>query len=160
MARMRSTHVAEVAEPKLVSLPAAPLQPVGDDAAAGERAWAGWPALPVDPPPEPAPPTPARWAWLRDCMDREQRPLTLGLLASLVIHAVVLSLELGGQGFGLPGITLPWRDRRIDVPDIRIVLMPSPARVAPAAPAPQPEPPRASLEAPAPAGLAANPAPP
>ena len=36
--------------------------------------------------------------------------------------------------WGLPGFMLPWKERRVEVPDLRIVLVP--ARVAPAAPAP------------------------
>ena len=47
------------------------------------------------------------------------------LLLSVLIHMLLLSLTSGGQGLGLPGFGLPWRDRRIEVPDLRIVLVPS-----------------------------------
>jgi len=63
---------------------------------------------------------------------RERRPLALALLLSLVLHALLLSLTFGGDEFGIPGLVFPWRDRRIEVPDLRIVLVPPP--VAPAKP--------------------------
>jgi len=64
---------------------------------------------------------------------RERRPLLVALLFSLLIHALLLSLRFGGDEFGLPGLAFPWRDRRIEVPDLRVVLVP--VRVAPAEPA-------------------------
>jgi outer membrane biosynthesis protein TonB len=54
----------------------------------------------------------------------ERRRLTLALLVSLLIHALLLSLTFGGQGLGLPGFAFPWRERRIEAPDLHIVLMP------------------------------------
>ena len=38
----------------------------------------------------------------------------------------LLSLTFSGQEFGLPGFALPWQDRRIEVPDLRVVLAPAP----------------------------------
>src|SRR4029078_12702616 len=56
---------------------------------------------------------------------RERRPLLVALLLSLLIHALLLSLRFGGEGFGLPGLAFPWRDRRTEVPDLRVVLVPA-----------------------------------
>lgn len=36
-------------------------------------------------------------------MSAERKPLTLALLLSLTIHALLLSLTFSGQGWGLPG---------------------------------------------------------
>jgi len=57
--------------------------------------------------------------------DRDRRPLAAALSLSLAIHALLLSLTFGGEEFGLPGLAFPWRDRRIEVPDLRIVLAPA-----------------------------------
>ena len=54
------------------------------------------------------------------------RRLCLSLLLSLLVHALLLSLTFSGQEFGLPGFALPWQDRRIEVPDLRVVLAPAP----------------------------------
>ncbi|MFN5167928.1 MAG: hypothetical protein ACK5JG_21740, partial [Pseudomonadota bacterium] len=67
---------------------------------------------------------------------RERVGLTLALVLSLALHALLLGLQFGGDGRGLPGFDLPWRERRVDVPDLRLVLMPArPARPARPAPA-------------------------
>jgi hypothetical protein len=55
---------------------------------------------------------------------REQRPLALALLVSTLLHALLLSLTFGADDFGLPGIAFPWRERRIDAPDLHVVLVP------------------------------------
>jgi TonB family protein len=52
----------------------------------------------------------------------ERRRLTYALLLSLLIHTLLLSLTFGGQGFW--GFGFPWQDRRIEVPDLRVVLLP------------------------------------
>src|SRR6478609_2508712 len=57
--------------------------------------------------------------------ERDRRPLAAALSLSLAIHALLLSLTFGGEEFGLPGLAFPWRDRRIEVPDLRIVLAPA-----------------------------------
>ncbi|MDO8178107.1 MAG: TonB C-terminal domain-containing protein [Undibacterium sp.] len=67
----------------------------------------------------PTPPTPA-----------DGRRLTFGLLLSLTIHAMLLSLAFSGQGNGLPGFGLPWQDRRTEVPDLRVILLPTPLPAA------------------------------
>src|SRR5438552_2151153 len=56
---------------------------------------------------------------------REHERLAFALLLSLLFHTLLLSLIFGGQGLGLPGFGFPWRDRRIEVPDVRVVLVPT-----------------------------------
>jgi outer membrane biosynthesis protein TonB len=65
----------------------------------------------------------------------ERTRLTLALLLSLLIHALLLSLIFGGGGW-LPGFLFPWQDRRIEEPDLRVVVVP--AQVPAAAPAAAP----------------------
>ena len=60
-------------------------------------------------------------------MRPEDRRLTLGLLLSLAIHALLMSLTFSGQGQGFPGFVFPWQDRRAEAPAIRAVLVPAPA---------------------------------
>ncbi|MDP2369898.1 energy transducer TonB [Rhodoferax sp.] len=55
----------------------------------------------------------------------EDRRLALGLFFSLLFHALLLSLTFGGQGLGLPGFGFPWQDRRIEAPDLHVVLVPA-----------------------------------
>jgi len=74
-----------------------------------------------------------RWQWRIRRKSREHRSLAIAFLFSLVIHALLLSLRFGGEELGLPGLAFPWRDRRIEVPDLRVVLVAPP--VAPAKPA-------------------------
>ncbi len=69
----------------------------------------------------------------RQRVNPERRRLTHALLLSLLIHALLLSLAFGGEGFGLPGFSFPWQDRRIEVPDLRVVVIPP--RVTAAEPA-------------------------
>ena len=65
---------------------------------------------------------------------RECRRMSTALLLSLLIHALLLSLTFGGgQGLGLPGFGLPWRERRLEADDLRMVLVP--AQVTASAPA-------------------------
>jgi hypothetical protein len=53
-------------------------------------------------------------------------------LLSLLAHSLLLSLTLGGDHLGLPGFAFPWLERRVAVPDLRLVLLPPPvANVAP-----------------------------
>ncbi|MBK9609133.1 MAG: TonB C-terminal domain-containing protein [Betaproteobacteria bacterium] len=66
-------------------------------------------------------------------MSADRRRLTLALLLSLLAHTLLLSLTFGGQTLGLPGFTFPWRERRIEAPDLLVVLVP--AQVAAAEPA-------------------------
>jgi hypothetical protein len=82
---------------------------------------------------------------------------------SLLLHGLLLSLTFGGEGFGLPGLALPWQDRRAEVPDLRVVLVPpTPAAVPAPLPAPLPDdaPPTESPGTAAPAPAADEPPPP
>ena len=63
-------------------------------------------------------------------MSTERRRLTLTFLLSVVLHALLLSLTFGSERLGLPGFGFPWRERRIEVPVLRVVLMPVPVNVA------------------------------
>lgn len=99
---------------------------------------------------------------------RRRRPRGPGpaLVLSLLVHGLLLSLTFGGEGFGLPGLALPWQDRRAEVPDLRVVLLqPQPAAPEPAVAPPdeapalpradtattdEPPPPPPALAAPAP----------
>src|SRR6516165_4476683 len=70
----------------------------------------------------------------------ERRRLTYALLLSLVIHAWLLRLTFGGQGFGLPEIGFPWQDRRIEAPDLRVLLVSPPVSATETAVTPVAEP--------------------
>jgi hypothetical protein len=78
--------------------------------------------------------------------DSQRRRLWLAALASLLAHALLLSMALSGAGAGTPGLGLTWRDRRVEAKDVRVVMVP--ARVAPAPPAATPMTPQASPERP------------
>ena len=58
-------------------------------------------------------------------MSAERRRLAVALLFSLLMHTLLLGLTFGGQALGLPGFAFPWRERRIEAPDLRVVLMPA-----------------------------------
>lgn len=65
---------------------------------------------------------------------REPRRLAWAVLASLLFHAMLMSLSFGGSEPGLPGLGWPWQERRgqvPDVPDVRLVLQPAPATAPP-----------------------------
>ena len=57
-------------------------------------------------------------------MSPEYRRLTYALLLSLLIHTWLLSLTFGGHGLWRPGFGFPWQDRRIEAPDLRVVVVP------------------------------------
>jgi hypothetical protein len=76
-------------------------------------------------------------------------PLSLALMLSLMVHALLLSLGFGGQGWGLPGFSFPWQQRRAEAPELRVVLMPTRARGAVPAAVPITEPrPQETIEQP------------
>ena len=80
-------------------------------------------------------------------MSAERRRLALALLLSLLMHTLLLSLTFGGQALGLPGFAFPWRERRIEAPDLRVVLVPAQVTAAEPAGTSATEPPqRASIE--------------
>ncbi len=66
----------------------------------------------------------------------ERGRLAAALLLSLLVHALVLSLAFGVEGLGLPGLALPWRERRVEVPDLQVVLVEAAAPAAAPPPAP------------------------
>ena len=68
---------------------------------------------------------------------RERKSFNGALVVSALLHVLLLSQLVGGDGQGLPGFVLPWQERRIAVPDVQVVLTPLPATlsVAPADPA-------------------------
>jgi hypothetical protein len=75
--------------------------------------------------------------------------LSVSLLLSLLVHALVLSLSFGGQEFGLPGFTFPWEQRRAEVPDLLAELAAVSVTSPPAsALPPAPMPPLASVQTP------------
>ncbi|WP_159701968.1 TonB C-terminal domain-containing protein [Massilia sp. 9I] len=81
--------------------------------------------------------------------------MRIAVLVSLLVHALFLSLSVGGDAFGLPGLRFPWEERRLAAHDLRIVLAEAPPAVTPApvadlpvaAPVPAPPPPKPSEQA-------------
>ena len=73
--------------------------------------------------------------------DSQRRTLWLAVGVSLLAHALLLSLAFSGPGLGTPGLGLNWRDRRVDAPEVRVVMVP--ARVAAAQPTAAPSEPLA-----------------
>src|ERR1700741_1758906 len=59
----------------------------------------------------------------------DPRRLSTALLVAVLLHALLLSITLGGQTFGLPGFKLPWKERRLGADDLQVVLAPLPAPV-------------------------------
>ncbi len=45
-------------------------------------------------------------------------------MLSLLSHALLLTLDFGRQELGFPRFGLPWQDRRIEVSELRVVLVP------------------------------------
>ena len=58
------------------------------------------------------------------------------LLVSLLVHALLVSLSFGNQGLGLPGLDFPWRERRFEAEELRVVLEPAPVLALASATAP------------------------
>ncbi len=81
--------------------------------------------------------------------------MRIAVLVSLLVHALFLSLSVGGDAFGLPGLRFPWEERRLAAHELRIVLAEAPPAVTPApvadlpvaAPVPAPPPPKPSEQA-------------
>lgn len=61
-----------------------------------------------------------------------QRRVAYAWLFSLLVHASLLSLTFTGQGFGLPGFSALWRDRRAEASALQVFL--APKRVEPTEP--------------------------
>jgi len=91
-------------------------------------------------------------------MSPERRRLTYALLLSLLIHTLLLSMTFGGQGLWFPGFGFPWQDRRIEVPDLRVLVVPEQVTAAEPAVTPVAEPSQqAGIEQPVASGLAPTP---
>ena len=91
-------------------------------------------------------------------MSPEHRRLTHALLLSLLIHTLLLSLTFGGLGGWLPGLGFPWEDRRIEAPDLRVVIVPPRVKAAEPAATPVAEPlQQARVEQPVASGPALTP---
>jgi TolA protein len=71
--------------------------------------------------------------------DRVRERLIIGLTLSLLVHGLLLSLEFGIPGLGLPGLSTPWNERRAQMPELSVVLAPPPAAPT-VSPAPTPSP--------------------
>ena len=50
--------------------------------------------------------------------------MSLAAVVSVLVHALLLSLAFSGDTVGLPGLSLPWQERRAQWPDLRVVLTP------------------------------------
>jgi chemotaxis protein histidine kinase CheA len=57
--------------------------------------------------------------------------MSTALLLSFLVHALLLSVALGGQTFGLPGLNFLWKERRLGANELQILLAPTPVRTAP-----------------------------
>ena len=101
-----------------------------------ESAWRPW----YEPLPASAISADVVWQQPVRRASHQGRRLNISMLLSLLFHALLLSLTFGGQEFGLPGFALPWQERRVEVPDLRIELAPTggadPSPAIPAAPQP------------------------
>lgn len=73
--------------------------------------------------------------------------LPYALTLSLLVHALLLSLTFGGDGW-LPGFVWPWQARRIEATDLHVVLVPAQRTAKPAVPTIAEPLPEASAEQP------------
>ena len=78
------------------------------------------------------------WRW----WSSKHRPVSITLLLSLLIHTLLFSLVLGGDGPGLPGLSLPWLERRAEAQELRVLVSPAPKTHAQPAVAPSTAPPQ------------------
>jgi hypothetical protein len=60
---------------------------------------------------------------------RDGTRVTYAVLASLLVHVLLLTLLFGGDA-RWPTFGFPWQDRRMQVPDLRVLMVPSPTRAA------------------------------
>lgn len=54
--------------------------------------------------------------------ERYRARLSGAVLFSLLVHALILSMQLGIPGLGLPSLELPWRERRVQAVDLSVSL--------------------------------------
>ena len=62
--------------------------------------------------------------------------MRIAWVLSVLVHALLVSLSFGSQGLGLPGLEFPWRERRFEAEELRVVLEPAPAPALASATAP------------------------
>ena len=55
-----------------------------------------------------------------DTLKRYKVRMSTALLLSLLLHAYLLSLQFGIRGLGLPGLQMPWEERRAQTPGIAV----------------------------------------
>ncbi len=70
---------------------------------------------------------------------------------SLLIHGLIISLQFGVPGIGLPALEMPWRERRAQAVDLNVVLVNPASSAAPPSVSAEPvapPPPPAPIEAP------------
>ena len=77
---------------------------------------------------------PAFWSASQPRRSREN--LAFVLAVSLYFHALILSLQFGVAGFGLPGLAFPWTERRGQASELTVRLVDAPRQPAPAAASP------------------------
>ena len=114
----------EVAAPRPEGLSALRAQWAGERPAPNQRSYAAL-TPPSNPAAEQFPEAVARGQTRIKRIGSERWRMVSSLLLSLLIHGLLLSLTFGGRGLGLPGLRLPWQERRIEVPELRVVLVPT-----------------------------------
>lgn len=62
--------------------------------------------------------------------------MRIAWVLSVLVHALLVSLSFGSQGLGLPGLDFPWRERRFEAEELRVVLEPAPVPALASATAP------------------------
>ena len=72
--------------------------------------------------------------------ERYKARLGFALAISFAIHALILSLRFGMPGLGLPGVALPWAERRAHSSDLTAHLVEAPRPLPPLAPMRAPRP--------------------
>ena len=147
----------EVAAPGPEGLSGLRAQWAGERPATSQRSYAAL-TPPSSPPAEQSPQAAARRQPRIQRMSSERWRMTSSLLLSLLIHGLLLSLTFGGKGLGLPGLRFPWQERRVEVPELRVVLVPAPVTAAePAINSVAPPLQQASIEPPVAGGRALTP---
>ena len=154
----------EVAAPGPEGCPAWGRNGAGERTALSQRSYAAL-TPPSNPAAEQSPQAAAHRQPRIQRMSSERWRMASSLLLSLLIHGSLLSLTFGGKGLGLPRLSFPWQERRIEVPELRVVLVPTHVTAAePAITSVAPPLQQASIEPPIAGGRAptphASPAPP
>ena len=114
----------EVAAPGPEGLSGLRAQWAGERPAPSQRSYAAL-TPPSSPPAKQSPQVAAGTQPQIQRMRPERWRMAYSLLLSLLIHGLLLSLTFGGQGLGLPSLGFPWQQRRVEVPELRVVLVPA-----------------------------------